>query len=360
MYTTYSSDNNDDYDDYDGYSWHGSARRSSHSENLTKIKPLVAAIRAHDKALAQLKTQGGDIRILQVITSILKRPLHLDSYYSNEPVTLENPGKINARLREIGAGDYFLDVRLTPYGFPCYYLCRIKTAFWDGYSTIIEDIYMSPDYIIVDPHFIKLMSFGHETFHLRLSRFRPKTKSLFPDETDANEKKKDKYLSKLSKYIFQSAWNESQQLAMLTALHFDLPFFRQAIELIYLILSGELCEIRSNTDDNMKFFFKNIYEQPAILALIDNLNTIEGRALTDLNTLALNSYKQILTEFVSFLKIEVNWGLVRSTHALLNIILANFKRLDYVGSKLSDEPAVRRATKRLEMQSQKLIDGIIQ
>ena len=357
MYTKYFSGNNNDYD---GYSWHGSEQRSSHSENLKKTKPLVAAIKEHDDALADLKKQGGDIRNLQHITSILKRPIPLDSYYSNEQVTLENPGKINARLREIGAGDYFLDVRLTSYGFACYYLCRIKTAFWGGYSTIIEDIYMSPDYIIVDPHFIKLMSFGHETYHLRLSRFRPKTKSLFPEKTDANEKKKDKYLSKLSKYIFQSAWNESQQLAMLTALHFNLPFFRQVIELIYLILSGELCEIRSNTDDNMKFFFKNIYEQPAILALIDNLNTIEGRALTDLNTLALNSYKKILTEFVNFLKIEVNWGLVKSTHALLNIILANFKRLDYVGSKLKDEPAVRQATKRLEMQSQKIIKGIIQ
>lgn len=358
----YNSGSYDDYDDnYYSYSSDIDYQRKKPSEKRKIIMPLIEIIQEHDRLLLNLKKNGGDIKTLKKITSILKKPIYFGTeYFSQTEVTLESPEKINRIFREIGAGDYFLDVRLTSYGFACYYLCRKKNAYWDGYNTIIEDIYQSPDYHIIDPHFIKLMHWGHEKYHLRLSQFRDKTRALFPSDDDKDELKRDNYLNNLSKYIFQSAWNESQQLAMLTSLHFGLPVFRQAIELIYLILSGELCDIRSNSDEQIKFFFETIYKQPAILALINNLDKIEGRALTDLNTLALKSYKNLIMEFVKLLKIEVNWGIIKSVHPLLNILLSNFKRLDYVSGKLKDEDGVKEAARKLEAASQKIIDGIIQ
>ena len=169
-------------------------------------------------------------------------------------------------MNQIGRFDLHMNIRMLDTGMPVYYICRVERDYWMEYSLIVEDLYRSPSYTWQDDRFAKLMYMGHEIYFLRLSLFRKSLTELLSDQENgiADKREVDEYIYRLGRYIFQAAWHEDQRPGMLTAEHFGLAKFYHAIELLYLCLSGELCQLRSTIDDRLLSFFEKAYPQPAI------------------------------------------------------------------------------------------------
>ena len=123
-----------------------------------------------------------------------------------------------------------------------------------------------------------MTSSGHETHHLRVSPFRASLlkslKSLAPEAADAEA---DRRLYRIGNLVLRAAWHDDQRLAMSAAQHFRLPAFQQAIELVYLCLSGDLSELRvAAAEPAVTEFFRKVYPQPAIATLLDRLPELPG------------------------------------------------------------------------------------
>jgi hypothetical protein len=69
----------------------------------------------------------------------------------------------------------------------------------------------------------------------------------------------DIFLCNLGENIFRAAWHEDQIMSLLVAEQFDIPMFREAVELLYLALSGDFCRIRNYLNPEVLRFFEEIY-----------------------------------------------------------------------------------------------------
>jgi hypothetical protein len=169
----------------------------------------------------------------------------------------------------------------------------------------------------------------------------------------------DDALYHVGRHVFQAAWHDDQRPGTLTARHFDLPCFQQAIELLYLCLSGELCELRNALDEKLIGFFESIYPQPSIYAFLGLLNELDGTTINELPRKALKQYLRLSTAFSHFLNTEVPWGRKHVKTALYKLIFANFDRLEMVATQLKDDISRHEAAFRLEEESQQIIEDLL-
>jgi len=242
---------------------------------------------------------------------------------------------------------------------PVFYICRIRRDHWSEYSLIVEDLYMSPGYSIVDDRFVKLMSAGHENYFLRLSQFRRQLQKHNRTRKETGSQKIDDFLYELGRYVLQAAWHEDQRLGFLVADLLRLPEFFQAVELLYLCLSAELCELRGAVNSNLRLFFEKIYPQPAILAFLDILTDLEGDMLNTLPLHAIRLYSNLSIAFSKFLATEVSWSTQKSKTPLWKILYANFSRLETVARDLTGDKRLSKAGRKLENQSRGIINSVI-
>jgi hypothetical protein len=142
---------------------------------------------------------------------------------------------------------------------------------------------------------------------------------------------------------------------MQAADNFDLAQFPQAIELLYLDLSGELCELRSQIDTAMLDFFRNTHPQTAIFDFLKKLKDLNGAELNELPKAGLRNYVSLQNAFSHFLCIEIPWGRRKSKIPLNMLLLGNFSRLDLVGKALNNYNKALPAKKRLEREAWKNI-----
>jgi hypothetical protein len=142
---------------------------------------------------------------------------------------------------------------------------------------------------------------------------------------------------------------------MQAADHFELTLFPQVIELLYLDLSGELCELRGRIDMDMLDFFQTTYSQPAILEFLKRLKDLNGAELNELPKEGLRNYVNLQKAFPHFLRIEIPWGKRKLKMPLNMLLLGNFSRLDLVGKALNHSKEALPAKKRLEKEVQKII-----
>jgi hypothetical protein len=326
------------------------------------LQPLLKHLHHYDAKRLKLEQEGGRLADLNKIAAILSQKIILKGRFREGKVALTDQAALRLMLSDIGNCDLHLSVRQLSTRLPVYYLCRIRRDFWSEYSLIVEDIYRSPGYPITDDRFVKLMYIGHETYHLRLSQFRDRVAQMVSqdgDDGDALLEEVDEILYRLGRHVFQAAWHEDQQVGVLAATHFNLPCFRQAIELLYLCLSGELCELRSVINEPMLRLFEDVYPQPAIRAFLEQLAHLDGGALNDVPQRALKLYAALSKAFGCFLRVEVSWGCHQAQVPIYKLVFGNLSRLELVGKALSRNQTVMAAGARLEAEAQKIIAAII-
>jgi len=262
-------------------------------------------------------------------------------------------------LFRIGQFEVRLSIRQTDAGTPVYYLCQIHQDFWAEYSLIVEDLYRSPGYPSIDDRFVKLMTGGHEHYYLCLSPFRRGVLKLLLNQNEASEEKVDEMLYKAGRHIYQAAWHEDQLPAVLCAQHFAMPRFRQAIELLYVCLSAELCDLRAVIDEHFLQFFTKVDCQPAIAGLLSLLSGMDGSAMNKIPEKALKLYCKLNKAFSRFLKMEVHWGERRLRVPLYKLVFANFSRLNLLRSSLTTSDSLGQAATLLEMEASSIIGEIV-
>ncbi len=330
---------------------------SNYYDDVTqRLEPLLARLRAYDSSRNQLEKFGGAIEDLKIITAILTGKFVLEGSFMEHAVSLSDPEGISSALFNTGVYGLHFDVRVLPNGMPVFYLCRRRNDFWAEYSLVVEDLYTSPGYRFPDERFVKLMEFGHETYFLRLSQFRQRIIEYLP--VLKTEGSVDEMLNNLGRHVFQAAWHEDQSPGYSCSFHFGMPSFRHAIELLYLCLSGELCELRSAADSRMLRFFEVVYPQPAIRNFLNLLQDLDGSALNAIPKRALGYCGTLSKAFRQFLSIEIPWGHRRTNVPMHKLVFGNFSRLHLVSTELGEEAAVRAAANRLDQASQSIIEQL--
>ena len=324
------------------------------------LEPLIQQLRYYDDLRLKLEKRGGDLADLNRIAGALSREfLITDRFGDRVQASLIQPELLQQVVFMAVTDDVHLAIRQTETGMPVYYLCRIHRDFWSEYSLIVEDLYRSPGYPSLDERFVKLMVGGREKYHLRLSQFRRIVAKLLFTQNETSEKKVDEILYNAGRHIYQAAWHEDQLPAILCATHFSLPKFKQAVELLYVCLSAELCEVRGIIDDNFLKFFQKVDFQPAIVRLLRLLTTMEGSAINEIPEKALKLYCRLNKAFGRFLRMEVEWSERRLQVPLYKLVFANFSRLNLVSSALKKNDSLTHASELLEAAACAIIDEIL-
>jgi hypothetical protein len=326
-----------------------------------RLQPLLRRLRQYDLQRVKLESAGGALGDFDHLTKTLNSTFTLKGRYRDYKVSLAEQDELAHALNQIGNFDLHMNIRMLDTGMPVYYICRVERDYWMEYSLIVEDLYRSPSYNWQDERFAKLMYMGHEYYFLRLSLFRNRlSESLSDRETGQPDRREvDEFIYSLGRHIFQAAWHEDQRPGMLTAEHFGLTKFHNAIELLYLCLSGELCQLRSSIDDRFLNFFEKTYPQPAIHSFLKRLVKLQGSELDEIPKNTLPLYARLIGAFSEFLEVGVIWGIENVELPLYKLIFSNFSRLDLVSAKLRENPDIVAAAGKLESTSQEVIGKIV-
>jgi hypothetical protein len=320
------------------------------------LAPVLDQLRRLDALRLKLEREGGTVKDLAAVTRLLNETLRVDGHFGASACCLRDQRALRTALLDV---DYDLhhDVRQLAHRLPVYYICRTRRDFWGEYSLVVEDFHQSPGYAIADERFVRLMDVGHDVYFLRLAHLRDAARAMLGDGS-ADGLAVDALLYELGRHVFQAAWHEDQRLGILVAGHFHLPAFRRAIELLYLCLSGELCELRHAITPEMLRFFVEAYEQPAIYRFLLRLRDLDGTMITDLPRQGRVLYKRLGLAFSRCLGVEVLWGFGRRMTPLWKIVYGNLTRLDQVSRQLRLEPKVAGACGRLEQEAEAVIEEL--
>lgn len=344
--------------DFDDWDW--PSRRMTRTVFEDALAPLTQRLRDYDEKRAVLETRAVTPAGLIATMEILKQHFEVDVLGRRNKMALVDQVSVREFLRELWGYECRLEIRSAPSGVPLYYVPRIWHDFESLYSLVLEDIYISPGYPIADERFVKIMWGGHEVYFIRLSPLRaalldghgPSLDPKVQDDADA-------LLRKVGRLVFQACWHEDQYVGMAAAGLFDLVDFRRAVELLYLCLTAELCELRSAVDGAMLGFFQSAYAQPVIAAFLKRLVRLDGRALAEVPQAALRLFPALSQTFNRFLGVEVPWGRRNVPVALYKLLFANFSRLESVRKAIAEKDELRRAAEALEKQSQAVIQALL-
>lgn len=345
------------------------------------LAPLIARLDNYDRLRIALQQKGGQIDDLKQITTVLRNKFTVTGPYGTHSASLTDQKKLKYLVNSVGSGTIFLDIRKQKHGLPVYYLCRVLRDYWSEYSQIVEDLYLSPGYCLPDTRFVKLMHFGHESYYLRMSQFRSALIAHCDCQQNEMEATVDSLLYEVGRYCFISMWHDDQRPAIATAQHFKLKQFQEAIELLYLCLSANLCELRSHITPFVIDFFTDNYPQPAINKLLQNMLLMDGTELNKLPQLALRLLTRLNEAFRAFLATEVDRNglstqLEQTTlqldietdrreietvtpTPLFKLVFGNFYQLDALANSLQSHDKVLRAAAKIECEANAVVQAII-
>ena len=342
--------------------WNMAARQLSLEELTWAVAPLIKQLTKYDRLRLQLESVGGDLSLLVAITNTLSEPIRIQGASRSHTLSLIDQGGFRSMLYDLGEFTCYLQIRRLDTGMPVYYFCRTEYDYRSTYSIIMEDLYMSPGYPLFDERFLKIMRHGHEEYFLRLSSFSKKTMQMLAKDSTkkVQEEEVDELLGNVGRYILQAAWHEDQFVGITAARYFLLPWFQRAIELLYLCLSGELCEIRRVINQEVNHFFIHVYEQPAIHYFLGLLNQLDGEALCRVPQKALKLYPRLTRHFGDFLRVELPWGQQRNLIPLYKLLFANFWRLDVISNSIAENESIKNGVNLLENKSKELIKTLFE
>lgn len=335
------------YGDPGEYSYGRSGRVDIHKT----LRPLIEHLRKIDRLRVKLEQEGGTIEELSLLGLMLGEKIPVRCGARTIGVQLDEPAALCDTLRQVHL-DLRFDVRQRGTYMPAYYLCRSMRDFWHTYSLIVEDLYMSPGYPLTDERFVRMMDVQHEVYSLRLSPFRDKTSQALSAVNGSREGETDRVLYDLGRHVFQAAWHEDQRLAVMISRAFGLEHFRRAVELLYLCLSGDLCELRKAIDGSMLAFFEDIYPHRPIHTFLGILTRAGGDVLAALPRSAEGFYKFLTKAFKTFLATDVGWSGRNVTVPLWKVLYGNFYRLGIVAEALRNDRQVTEAAQKIEADSE--------
>ena len=340
--------------------WGWSSRRMSRQDFDAAVSPLIQQLEKYETRRISLESREVTPIMMVAMTEILKHKVAIEGRYNAHQVALNDQASVRGLLRDLGDYECRFEIRTAASGLPLYYLPRIWPDYRSVYSLVLEDLYQSAGYPVGDERFVKIMWSGHEVYFLRLSQFRkPLLEGRDPDKDAAAQDEVDLLLRKVGRHVFQACWHEDQYVGMAAAGQFDLVNFRRAVELLYLCLTAELCELRSAIDDAMLRFFREIYVQPAIVAFLERLARLDGKALAEVPQAALKHFPGLSRTFSRFLAVELPWGRKRALVPLYKLLFANFSRLDQMRGAITEKEELRLAAEALEKQSQAVIQALL-
>lgn len=323
--------------------------------------PLLSTLMAYDGLRAKIANEGSCLRDFGTLAQLMSREIVLPAASRPQTVSLVKPRELAYALDKVSNWTLRLDVRQPNGEWPVFYLCRIHRDYWGEYDLIVEDLYRSPGYPLPDERFARLMEVGHERYFIRLAPYRDTiAHTLFAQRSDTHaDADIDAFLHTLGRHVFRAAWHEDQQLAIRIAEHFNAPDFRHAVELLYLVLTGELCELRQVLTDRLQSCMERAIHQPAMAAFLRQLRTTDGDTLDRLPAAALAQYTALSQTFNRFLAIEVPWGRGHAATPLQKLLLANFTRLETVAASLRGERPVRAGLRQLQQASRAVVTAIL-
>jgi len=345
------------------------------------LAPLVSRLERYDALRTKLQETGGEVDDLRQLTAVLQDQFTVEDDYGAYPASLADGKALRRLVSYVGLGRVFLDIRRQRHGLPVYYLSRVEQDYWSEYSLIVEDLYLSPEYRFTDDRFARLMYIGHETYHLRASRFRSAVVEHLACCREDPGASTDDFLKDIGRHCLSSMWHDEQRPAVVTANQFGLVRFQQAVELLYLCLSADLCELRSRISPAMAQFFSVVYPQPGVLALLDMLWEIDGNELNVLPRKAVQLFAKLSRAFREFLSTEIAYEhgpdktatespvSEREMHGmdtsgpspipLFKLIFGNFYQLDPIAEETVRDPDLRRAVEKIEQESSAIIRQMI-
>ena len=324
---------------------------TSLSDVRDALNPLIRHLSAYDGLRMKLHKTGGVFRELGRLSDILSSNVTANSKWGDFTINLANRQTLNDFCRSFHGISIRCTVRKLYTGMPVYYLCRIKKSFWSQYGLIIEDYHRSPGYPITDDRIVPIMNDGHETYFLRVSHFRIDViKKLYPGR-EITPERVDEILYLVGSYIYEACWHDDQRPGVAVSKHFQLPVFKNTIELLYLCLNGELSELRRIISDELLEFFKKVDKQQAIHTFLQKLKMIEGKKLDRLPSTALNLYIRLTTAFNRFLQTDIVWGVRKIRIPLYKLVFGNFSRLDLVARCIKNKKDIKEASEKLEAEA---------
>lgn len=271
--------------------------------------------------------------------------------------SLTDQASVKAFLRSASISLHF-DVRVNQNKLPIYYISRTRSDYWREYDLVVEDVYRSSEYPFSDERFVPLMTFGKENYFLRLSQFRQKLESGIKGPCVSKINKVDCLLHDLGRNIFQAIWHEDQRIGFLISKSLGMKHFSKAVELLYLCLGGELCDIRNIVNEETLGFFSDVYPHPPLEMFLSSLVSMKGNELSLIPGKAEKQYIRLMKEFRRFLSCEILWGSMSQLVPLWKVLFANINRMEKVGELLLLKSAMAKPIERLESCAREIIHDL--
>lgn len=311
------------------------------------IYPLLQQLQRVDRIRLTLEESGGSRKEMEELTAALTEEATLVNSYGSGESCLKDPANIQQTLRRLGCVNVHFEVRRLHNGMPAYFLCRIKNDHWGTTPLIIENYYCSPGFPISDKRFMRLLRNGKERFYLNLG---PYFQSLNLEFSE-----RENLLFRIGQQVLLAGWHEDQYPGLMASQLLRLYSFPQGVELLYLILSSDLPNLRHNVDDAMIEFFHTLCPQPAIATFLKKLQDMDGNSLVGLPRQARAHYKSLATGFGELLQVKVNWGSRNTPVELYKILFGNFSRPEALGDTLQKDNMLWEAAKQLEQTAEGII-----
>lgn len=321
----------------------------------TVIAPLYHALARYDHRRLTLEREGGSAAELEAVTAALSDTFTLSGPYRAADACLRDPESLRAAVRAAAGMRVALQVRRLDTGMPVFYLARTVHDWFTDVRMAVEELYVSPGYPLPDPRFVRLMRLGRERSYLRLAPFRSRVRAALGDK--AKDWRVDRTLKALGGHVLAAAWHEDQRLGLLVADHLRIPGFAEAIELLYLALTADACQLRNEVSARELALMASVWRRPAIANFVDRLVSLDGVDLAELPRIAGRHYRALSRAFARLLAVEVPWGPGRSS--LRKLLFANCMRFERVALPLRDEPTVVRAGAELARASEQAIDALL-
>jgi len=323
------------------------------------VNPVVERLHAYDRMRQRLMEIGASAQDLEDLAALLRDRFSVKAGGQEHPVALENPEGLKLIIQELSEGALHLECSLDEYGFPGFYLCRLHRDCGTTPAAVVEDLYISPGYPMPDERFVRLTRNGNPISRMRLSQYRQGTRGILGADGNVPGGAVDDFLHGIGSLVFQAAWSENQRVAMLAARHFGLQDFWRAVELLCLVRGSDLCELRGSAEESWFSFFRQVYPQPAFVALLEMLPHTDGERLVRLHSDAASRYEELRSAFRSFLLMEVQREGHHGKLPLFKFIFGNLDRLDRVSRELVCSGALRRRSGRLESISRQIVQSMV-
>lgn len=338
--------------------------------DIQLLQPLLDRLRQYDTSHQEFLDSPDRLSTVEQLTDILKKPICFESSPGKESFALTEPSQLRTFLRMRLSDLIVLDTRKDNLGFPVYYLSRLASNDRTEYDIILENLHVSNTYPFEEKQLVRLIRNGHELYHIHLAGFRNQVKSASSFGSDINNQKIDDFLIQLGSHCLGAMWHEEQIPARICAREFNLPCFMQAVELLYLCLGADLCELRSHVTEEMIGFFTECYPQPTVSKFLQSLHDRSGYDINQLPTESAENYKKLSYQFQKMLQTNISWqseaissdsqmnlSVTKQslTLPLYKLLFANLYRFDSVIPYLNIDDKLLEAVESLEKQAQQVI-----